>query len=103
MPSSSLQRRFAERATALDEMERAHRALRGSGPGVRTATLQINQAYTMMLSGQFQGYCRAFQDECANLLAAQIADPNLRSVFRFNLEVHRRLNHGNPTPGNIGA
>jgi hypothetical protein len=103
MPSLSLQRWFAERADSLDEMERAHRALRGSGPGVRAATLQINQAYTMMLSGQFQGYCRDLHDECAIWLAAPITDPGLRSLLVFNLQAQRRLDRGNPNPGNIGA
>ena len=103
MPSFSLQRWFAERASALNEMERAHQALRGSGPGVRAASLQINQAYTMMLSGQFQGYCRAFHDECAELLVGAIADSDLRDIAMFNLTTNRKLDRGNPNAGHIGA
>ena len=103
MPSLSLQRWFAERAESLDELERAHRALRGSGPGVRTAMLQINQAYTMMLSGQFQGYCRDFHEECADYLIRPITDPNLFKMVSFNLAFGRKLDRGNPNPGNIGS
>src|SRR5437870_2648350 len=78
MPSLSLQRWFTDRTASLDEMERAHRSLRGSGPGVRAATLQIHQAYTMLLSGQFQGYCRDFHGECVDFFVAPLADPALR-------------------------
>src|SRR5437879_1423613 len=94
MPSLSLQRWFAERGATLDEMERAHRALRGTGPGVRAAMLQVNQAYTMMLSGQFQGYCRDFHDECAESLVRPIADPDLRRMVLENLAFGRKLDHG---------
>ncbi len=103
MPSLSLLRWFEERAASLDEMERAHRALRGSGPGVRAATLQINQAYTMMLSGQFQGYCRDFHEECADHLVRSIADRSLLEMVTQNLAFARKLDRGNPTPGNIGS
>jgi len=103
MPSLSLQRWFTERAAALDEIERAHRALRGSGPGVRTAMLQINQAYSMMLSAQFQGYCRDFHAECADFLTSAISDPYLRGMVQENLAFGRKLDRGNPSPGNIGA
>jgi len=103
MPSLSLQRWFAERAAVLDEMERAHRALRGSGAGVRTATLQINQAYTVLLSSHFQGYCRDFHEECADLLVRPITDGRLREMALFNLTMHRKLDRGNPIAGNIGS
>jgi hypothetical protein len=103
MPSLSLERWFAERAASLDEMERAHRVLRGSGPGVRAATLQINQAYTMMLSGQFQGFCRDFHDECVDFLTAPIGDPDLHDMVVRNLILGRKLARGNPNAGNIGS
>jgi hypothetical protein len=84
-------------------MERAHRSLRGSGPGVRAATLQINQAYTMMLSGQFQGFCRDLHEESSDLLAASIRDLQLRLMVQENVAFGRKLSQGNPNPGNIGA
>ena len=103
MPSLSLQRWFTERATSLDEIERAHRSLRGSGPGVRAATLQINQAYTMLLSGQFQGYCRDFHEECSVLLTLPITNPNIRKMAKYNLSFGLKLDRANPNPGNIGS
>jgi hypothetical protein len=56
MPSLSLNKWFGDRASTLDDIEQAHRAVRGSGSGARAATHQMNQAYAVLLSGQFQGF-----------------------------------------------
>src|SRR4051794_10066828 len=85
MPSSSLQRWFAERAATLADVENAHRSLRGSGPGARTAAQQINQAYAVLLSAQFQGFCRDLHSECADYLVLPVADPGLREMLCDNL------------------
>jgi hypothetical protein len=102
MPSNSLQVWFAERAATLDDVENAHRAVRGSGPGARAAALQINQAYAMLLSAHFQGYCRDLHSECADYLVKPVADPGLRIVLQAGLLFGRRIDRGNPTPSNIG-
>src|SRR5262245_60140790 len=103
MPSSSLQHWFSERAAALADLENAHRSVRGSGPGARAAAQQINQAYTMQLSAQFQGFCRDLHRECADCLMRPLADPDLRETMWNNFVFARRLDRGNPNPGNIGA
>ena len=103
MPSSSLQRWFAERAAALADVENAHRSVRGSGPGARAASQQINQAYAVLLTAQFQGFCRDLRSECTDYLVAPVADPDLREMLRDNLLLGRRLDRGNPNPGNLGA
>jgi hypothetical protein len=103
MPSISLTTWFAERAATLDEMETAHRHLRGTGQAVRATTQQINQAYAVLLSGQFQGFCRAFHSECVELLVAVVADPDHREVLRSNLRFGRKIDRGNPNVGNIGS
>ena len=84
-------------------MENAHRSVRGSGPGARAAAQQINQAYTMLLSAQFQGFCRDLHSECANWLVLPLIEPELRETLRENLVFGRRLDRGNPNPGNIGS
>src|SRR5260370_13092781 len=66
MPSSSLHRWFAERAATLADIENAHRSVRGSGPGARAPAQQINQAYAVLLSAQFQGFCRHLHSERAD-------------------------------------
>jgi hypothetical protein len=103
MPSSSLQHWFSERAAALADLENAHRSVRGSGPGARAAAQQINQAYTMQLSAQFQGFCRDLHRECAGFSVMPVADPDLREMLFYNLVLDRKLNRGNPNPGNIGS
>jgi hypothetical protein len=103
MPSSSLQHWFAERSAALADLETAHRSVRGSGPGARAAAQQINQAYTMQLSAQFQGFCRDLHSEWARCLVRPVAAPDLREMLWDNLVFGRRLDRGNPNPGNIGA
>jgi hypothetical protein len=103
MPSSSLQRWFAERAAALADLENAHRSVRGSGTGARSAAQQINQAYTMLLSAQFQAFCRDIHSECADWLVTPVADPVLQEMLWDNLVFGRRLDRGNPNSGNIGS
>jgi hypothetical protein len=103
MPCSSRQRWFVVRAVALDHIENAHRSVHGSGPGARAATQQINQAYAMLLSAQFQGFCRELHSECIDFLVAPVADPNLRQMWYNNLLFGRKLDRGNPSPSNIGS
>ena len=63
MPSLSLQHWNAVRLPRLDEIERAHSSVGGTGPGRRYATQQINHAYAVLLSSQFQGFCRDLHTE----------------------------------------
>src|SRR5712692_7621769 len=103
MPSLSLHEWFAERAGTLDDLENAHRSVRGSGPGARAATQQINQAYALLLSAQFQGFCRDLHSECADHLVVPVTDPDLREMLRDNLLFGRKIDRGNPNPSNLGA
>ena len=103
MPSAALHDWSTGRATALDEIEDAHRAVGGSGPGRRYATQQINQAYTVLLSSQFQAFCRDLHMECAFCLVAAVASQDLRVMYRLALVLGRKLDRGNPSPGNLGS
>src|SRR6516162_7368207 len=103
MPSSSLQQWFAERAATLADVENAHRSVRGSGAGARAAAQQINQAYAVLVSAQFQGFCRDLHSECADHLVTPVADPDLRELLRDNLLFGRKIDRGNPNPGNLGS
>ncbi len=66
-------------------------------------TQQLNQWYAVMLSSQFQGFCRDLHTECAKLLVALVLSSNLQRVLFLNVVFGRKLDTGNPTPGNIGA
>jgi hypothetical protein len=103
MPSLAFQDWSGRRAAALDEIEHAHRSVGGTGPGRRYLTQQINQAYAVLLSSQFQGFCRDLHAECADYLVAPVASPALLATCRDNLLFGRKLDTGNPNRGNIGS
>lgn len=63
MPSQSLVHWSSKRSVGLEEIESAHRSVGGTGRGRRYATSQINQAYVVILSSQFQGFCRDLHSE----------------------------------------
>ncbi len=103
MPSVALQNWSGGRATALDELEHAHRSVGGARPGRRYLTQHINQAYAVLLSAHFQGFCRDLHDECVYHLVAPVVPGVLLATYRSNLLFGRKLDTGNPNAGNIGA
>lgn len=103
MPSASLVRWQSVRAVSLDEIEVAHGSVGGSGRGRRYATQQINQAYTVLLSSQFQGFCRDLHTECLDHLLLEVPQLPVRTTLRAMAVTGRRLDTGNPNPGNIGT
>src|SRR5262245_34628199 len=103
MPSQAYQFWTSVRASALDEIENAHRSVGGTGPGRRYATQQINQAYAVLLASRFQRFCRDLHAECVDHVVRTVPSGPLQAVVRVALEFGRKLDHGNPNPGNIGA
>jgi hypothetical protein len=103
MPSLALQSWQTTRAALLDEIESAHRSVGGTGPGRRTATQQLNFAYAVLLSSHFQGFCRDLHSECTDALARSITPASLRVTVQTEWRRGRKLDQGNPNPGNIGA
>lgn len=103
MPSRSLKTWQTSSAAALDEIEAAHLAVGGSGRGRRYATQQINQAYAVLLSSQFQRFCRGLYAEAVDHVRASVANPTVRGILRDALTDRLRLSVGNPNPGNIGV
>lgn len=103
MPSRAFEHWRQVRLPRLDEIEAAHSALGGNSPGRRFTTLQINQSYAVMLTSQFQGYCRDFHEECVDYFVGFIAPPAIASTIRKLLVTERKLDRGNPAPGNLGA
>jgi hypothetical protein len=103
MPSLAWQNWVGVRAAALDDLEAAHRALRGTRPGVRTATQQVNQAYALLLAAHFLAFCRDLHTECVDALVPSLAFPAGHALVRRLLLLDRKLDRGNPNPGNIGA
>ena len=87
----------------MDEIGAAHQAVGGTGRGRRYATLQINHAYTVLLSSQFQGFCRNLHSEAADFIAANTTPATVSNLVRLLLTQGRKLDQGNPNPGNLGA
>jgi len=98
MPSLALQTWRTQRLAALDELEAAHRGVGGTGRGRRYATERINHAYTVLLSSQFQGFCRELHDECVDYFLQSIAPGVLRNALREVLLENRKLDRGTPIP-----
>src|SRR5579884_3163239 len=103
MSSLALQQWLTRRAKHLAEIEAAHRGVGGSGRGRRFRTEQINHAYTMLLSSQFQGFCRDLHSESANAILAHARSAAFRSILGPALKQGLKLSAGNPNPGNIGS
>jgi hypothetical protein len=102
MASNSLRRWQEVCCTKLDEIVEAHRAVGGPGRGRRYATEQVNHAYAVLLSSQFQGFCRDLHTECTYHIVQQVPGA-LRNVLQGELVRDRKLDRGNANPGNIGS
>jgi len=87
----------------LDEVEAAHASVGGRRGARAFARQQINQAYVVLLSSQFQRFCRDLYDESADYLISRPEHAPLNPLLRGLLIRGRRLDRGNPNPANIGA
>src|SRR4051794_19205639 len=101
MASAALATWNGLRCDRLDELERVHGELTGTGPGRRWITEQLNRSYVLVLASQFQGFFRDLHTEAAAVIAAG-APSNLRLLFEGSLTTGRYLDRGNPNPGNLG-
>jgi hypothetical protein len=103
MPSIAYRRWATTRASALDEIAQAHVAVGSTGPGRRSTTQQVNQAYAVLLAAQFQGFCRDLHTECADYLAGVVTPVALRPVVLGEMKRARQLDRGNAQPSSLGA
>src|SRR5436305_12721966 len=102
MPSNSLLRWRGERTGALNEIQAAHAHVGGTERGRRYATQQINRAYAVLLSSEFQGFCRDLHSECVDHVVGT-APAGTQVVIRAQVLWGRKLNRGNREAGRIGA
>ncbi len=103
MHSVALQSWTTARAAALDEFEEIHRSIGRAGRGTKPARQQINQAFVLMLSGQFQGFCRDLHSESVECLVRWLQPASAVSLLRAEFLFSRKLDIGNPNAGNIGS
>lgn len=102
MPSVALRRWSSVRAAALDEVEAAHTAVGGTGPGRRHATRQLNHAYAVLLAAEFQGYCRELHTEAVEHFAAPLP-VHQRVIVIDEFTWSRQLDRGNANPSALGS
>jgi hypothetical protein len=57
----------------------------------------------VLLSSQFQGFCRDLHEVCVDWVVSFSVTPVLSAIQRDNLLFGRKLDTGNPSPGNIGS
>lgn len=102
MPSHAYLRWGDGRARELDQIERAHTSVGGTGPGRRYALDQINHAYTVLLAAHFQGFCRDLHTEAVAHLVAIIPEPGFLAAVQQTL-LDCRLRNRNATQATIGG
>jgi hypothetical protein len=90
------------RLLKLDELESAHRAVGGTGPGRRYLTNQINHASVVLLAAEWQGFCRDLHREAAQAIADAV-EPALRSAVQVALTCGRQMDRGNADVSHVGA
>jgi hypothetical protein len=103
MSSLALKRWRADRTASLNEIENVHRSVAGMGVRRRATMQQLNMAYTLLLSSEFQGFCRNLHTECASVVAGIMPSAVVEDIMYDSLKLNRKLDMGNPNPGNIGA
>src|SRR5213592_1263776 len=102
MPSNSLIRWRGERTDALNEIAAAHAGVGGTDRGRRYATQQINRAYAVLLSSEFQGFGRDLYSECVDHVVASAA-VHLQALLRAQFLWGQPFSRGNPQAGAIGS
>jgi len=102
MPSNAYHCWSVPRAAVLDEIESVHANVGGTGRGRRYATQQLNRAFAVLLSSEFQGFCRDLHSECADCVVAT-APMQIRAMIRHQFQWSRSLDRGNPQAGSIGS
>lgn len=103
MPSNAHVAWCSERVASLDEIEQAHARVAGTDRGRRFTTQQINRAYAVILSSQFQAFCRDLHSESVDHLINAVQPAAFQIALRAEYLLNRQLDKGNPHPGAIGS
>lgn len=103
MSSASLAWWRGPGSVALDQMELAHRAVGGPARGRRYATQQLNHGYLLLLSSHFQRFCRDLHSEAVDHLLQALQPSPMIAIIQRDLTRGRKLDSGNPNPGNLGS
>src|SRR5438477_12896075 len=102
MASHSLARWRHAAKLRLAKIENARLAVGGRGVMAGLAAEQIKFAYVVLLSSHFQAFCRDLHTEAADFVYPAAA-PQIQGILKMLLTQDRKLDRGNPNPGNIGS
>ncbi len=105
MPSRSWANWNRASRKALDDIEKAHRAVGGIARGRRYATGRINEAYLLAVASQFQLYCRNVYIEAVDFTVSQLppaTPPTIKHVLSQNLAFGQALKNKNAQPSSLG-
>ncbi len=102
MPSQAMNAWVSTRAAVLDELLGVIGVIRGSKKVQRTAIQYLSRSFAVMLSAEFQGFCKDLHRECAEHFAS-LVPAGIEDVVLQQFLAQRLLDRGNPNPGNIGA
>lgn len=102
MSSQSLKDWSQERLGRLDEIEAALQAVAGVGRGRRFTTQQLNRAYAVLVSAQFQSFCADLHAECVDATLLSIGPP-INLIAKSNFLHGRQLDRGNAQSGSMGS
>ena len=91
MPSRSHEKWQTQRHRSLRDIVSLHGAMNATGRGSRFARQQIVQAFAMLLSSQFQGFCRDLHSECVDAIVIPIALASVERVPRAQFLFARKL------------
>lgn len=103
MPSDALIAWQTLRLPRLHDFETDCLHLQGMYSAAPHRVQEYIRSYVVLLTSEFQGYCRDLHSECTDKLVASVNPINLREVLRFECRYGRKLDTGNPNPSNLGA
>jgi len=103
MPSDALVAWQTERMPRLQKVEADCLHLEALHVADANRVQEFIRSYTILLSAEFQGFCRDLHDECAEKFVESINPMALQAVLRSQCRYGRKLDTSNPNPGNLGA
>ena len=103
MPSDALLAWQNDRLPRLVNVEADCLHLQALHAAAPARAQEFIRSYAVLLSSEFQGFCRKLHDECADKLIASVAPVSLQDMLRLQCVYGRKLETGNPNVGNLGA
>ena len=102
MPSAALIRWRNANLLRLDELEKVHADATGRARGRRWGTEQFNRTLFVVLTAQFQDFCRALHDQAVTVHVRQVPLAQ-QQILGTVLTRGRKLDTGTPRKGSLGG